>query len=653
MMKKRFSIKRNNEYSIEPEEILLDAPLYKNPFNPKAHLETHLESLISGKIFYVLFFVFLIGSAFILSKPFRLQFQNNIALLASAQKNYGRVYSIGATRGIIYDRNLEPLVANEPNFDVVVIPELLDWDLVSDGAFIEGLSQTFRLQTDWLANFFNNLNKNSTEPVPLAFNIDHEQIVKIETQLANIAGIRVEKNSRRNYVNDVVFSHILGYTGRVDTKDLQGGGFFPTDIKGKYGIELIYDNILRGSSGSRRFEVDARGSVINEVIVAEPETGSGLMLNIDAHLQRKLYETIEQSLLGNRTVDGAAAIALNPNNGEVLALVSWPGFHSNLFSRGISSKEFNALLNNRQRPLFNKVISGVYPPGSSIKPLVAAAALQENIIDPRRKIYASGRIVIPNPFNPALPSIFPDRQAFGLVDMFDAIAQSVNVYFYTIGGGYEGISGLGIDRIERYFRFFGFGSKSGIDIPSESLGLVPTPQWKAANKTSDAIWRIGDTYHVSIGQGDLLVTPLQIAQYTSGIANDGVIFKPRIAGAILNEEGEVKKIIPPEVLYEVPIDSENLSLVREAMRGTTTYGTAASFNSLPFTSAGKTGTAQFGPGNSRTHSWMTVFAPFESPEIVLVVLVEGGGDSGTSAVPINREVLRWYFTDRLNIATSQ
>lgn len=645
MVGKKIFIKRNSHHAIEPEEILLDAPLHNHPLNPKAHLESHLETLIPSFVFYALFFIFVAGALFIFSKPLLLQMNEHGALLAAAQKNYGRVYPISAPRGIIYDRNFMALVSNEPSFDVVVIPELFDSALVNDTLFIETLAQTLQLRSDWLINFFSNINKNSTEAIPLAFNVDHDQTVKVETQFAYVNGIRIEKNSQRRYELADAISHVLGYTGRVSAADLKEGEYFPADVKGKSGLEFMYDDLLRGIAGTRRFELDAKGRVIDEVIVGEPHIGGGLLLTIDEALQKKLYETMEQSLAGHRTVDGGAAIALDPRNGEVLALVSWPGFNSNLFSEGISSRDFDTLVNDARRPLFNKAISGMYPPGSSFKPLIAAAALEENVIDPHKEINALGRLVIPNPYNSSSPSIFPDRAVFGLTDMFEALAHSVNVYFYTIGGGHGAVAGLGIERIEEYAREFGFGEKTGIDLPSEAAGLIPSPAWKSANKSSDPLWRIGDTYHVSIGQGDVLATPLQIAHYIGVIANGGTVYKPHIVSAFLDEKGRVTKKASAEIVDAHVANKEHLAIVREGMRGVTTYGTAASFSSLPFSSAGKTGTAQFGPNNSRTHSWMSAFAPYENPEIVLVVLVEGGGDSGTSAVPINREVLRWYFME--------
>ena len=645
---KKINLKGQDKNLIEPEEIILDVPLYNDPRNPKAYLETRLEFLIPGFIFHILFAIFAIGGLLVFYRPAALQISGGFDFLTAAEKNFERVYPIAASRGIIYDRNFQPLVENQPNFDLVVIPELLS-DNESGNVMIIGiLSSILDLPEEWFINFLNNLERSSTEAVPLVLNLTHEQVLKIEPKLIDIAGLRIEKNSHRFYTKDRYLAHVLGYTGRVNKRELATGDYFPTDYVGKAGIELIYDDVLRGRAGLRRFNVNAVGRVKDEVIISNSKSGSNLVLTLDFNLQEKIFNQFEAVLSNsNNQIDGAVAVALNPNNGEVLALVNWPSFDNNLFSSGISFDDFDELLNDPLKPLFNRAVSGIYPPGSSIKPLIALAALEEEVIDPKKQIFASGQIVIDNPYNPSQPSVFLDWKVHGLVDMVKAIANSANVYFYTIGGGYEDVAGLGIERIKEYSELFGLGQLTGIDLPAEVSGLIPTPQWKAANNKNNPVWRIGDTYHVSIGQGDLLVTPVQLVQLVGAIATDGRIYKPHLIKALIDENLNVTKSFSPDLVSRSSIRKDNFGVVKEGMKGTTSYGTASSFASLSFTTAGKTGTAQFGPNNSRTHSWMTVFAPFEEPEIALVILVEGGGNGATSAVPIAREVLRWYFDDYL------
>ncbi|RJQ14055.1 penicillin-binding protein 2 [Candidatus Parcubacteria bacterium] len=645
MVGKKFKIKRNNAFVIEPEEILPDAPLYNDPKNPKAYLENKLESAIPDFVFYILGIIFLIVSFGLIIYSSKLQAESGSAYILAAEKNASRVYPIAAPRGIIYDRNLIPLVENKPNFDLVVIPELLPENIYENKNILDFLEISLKMERGLLINFFSNLDYNSTEPIPLAFGLSHEEILKIESQIVDLPGFRLEKGSVRYYPFGYELAHVLGYTGRVNQQELKTGKYFPTDYVGKSGVELFYDEILRGSAGLRRFNVNARGHIQKEDLISLPASGPNLVLSIDVNLQKKIYDQFKTSLGGVSSVDGAAAVAIDPQSGEILALVSWPSFDNNLFASGISVSGFKSLVSDKNKPLFHRPISGVYPPGSSIKPFIALAALEENIIDPKKTIYAGGQIVIPNPYNPSNPSVFKDWKVHGIVDMVKAIANSVDVYFYTIGGGYGDVKGLGIDRIQKYLELFDFGYLTDIDLPAEASGLVPTPVWKAANKNNAGPWNIGNTYHVSIGQGDLLVTPLQLAKAFVALVADGKLFKPTILKSLVDDKLGTVEQIEPEVIGSVSFNQSNLKVVMEGMSGTTAYGTAASFSSLPFSSAGKTGTAQFGPGNSRTHSWMNAVAPTENSSLVLTVVVEGGGDGPTSAVPLAREILRWYFDE--------
>ncbi len=364
-----------------------------------------------------------------------------------------------------------------------------------------------------------------------------------------------------------------------------------------------------------------------------PEPGKDITLTIDAAFQNKLYEIIT-AYLAAYGYEKAAAVALHPKTGEVLALLSIPSFDNNRFAEGISDKEFSNLLQNPSRPFFNRAIQGVYSPGSTIKPLLAIAALEEKYVSPETQLDASkGYIEIPNPYDPTKVSIFRDWRPHGWIDIRRAIAWSSNVFFYIVGGGYENKQGLGIKRIKEYLQNFGFGSPTGIDLVGESSGILPDPEWKEKNKPSDPYWRLGDTYLISIGQGDLLITPLQLAISHAAIANGGIILQPYI---LAGKDSSRKQL---------NISQDSLKVVQEGMRLTTAVGSARILADLPFETAGKTGTVQVTSG--KTHAVFSVYAPVDDPQIELVIIVENGGEGSSTAVPIAKEALFWYWENRL------
>ena len=330
---------------------------------------------------------------------------------------------------------------------------------------------------------------------------------------------------------------------------------------------------------------------------------------------------------------GGSALALDPRTGEILALATYPSFDNNLFARGIKGKQYEALIENKRNPMLNRPLAAAFPAGSTIKPLVAAAGLQEGVITANTKIVDRGVISVGS-FN----FYGWNRSGLGGMDVFRAMAMSSDPFFYLVGGGHPdyGIEGLGIERLSDYMFRFGLGKRTGINLPGEAEGLVPTPAWKKQKfaGTDEQNWYQGNTYHVSIGQGDLLVTPLQLTQYVAAVANGGKIYRPLIA-----------KTESPEVKGEVGVSADNLKIVREAMREVILSGTSQSMKRLPVSSAGKTGTAQFGD-LTRTHAWFSAFAPYEDPQIVVTAMVESGGGGEPSAVPIVRESLRWWAANR-------
>ncbi len=392
-------------------------------------------------------------------------------------------------------------------------------------------------------------------------------------------------------------------------------------------------------------EVDASGRPIKVLGNIEPEPGQVVQVNINQGLQQALYNSFTK----NSTKIKGAAVALNPKTGEVLALLSLPGYDDNLFAKGISQAEYQTLITDPELPLFNRSISGTYPPGSTSKIMGAVAALQEGVVKEDTVIVDRGALVVPNQYNPGQSYRFNGWKLSGLGPMTvrSAIAESSDIYFYTTAGGQPstGINGLGAEKLAEYYRKFGLGHVLGIDLQGEKSGLVPDPNWKAGYFKSDPVlakWYLGDTYHIGIGQGDMLVTPLQVAEWTAVVANNGTGYVPRLLKQVTDQAGKVVLKSEPKVLLNNIASPQTIKIVQEGMRQTVTSGTARSLNTLPVTSAGKTGTSQFdGSDPTRTHGWFTVYAPYEDPQIVITVLVEAGGEGNAVAAPIAKDALAW------------
>lgn len=331
---------------------------------------------------------------------------------------------------------------------------------------------------------------------------------------------------------------------------------------------------------------------------------------------------------------GGALVAIDPRNGEILALASAPTFDNNLFTQQKDPAALAALFQDERNPLFFRPTDGQYPSGSTMKPFVASAALSLGVITPTTTVNSTGGIRVGQWF-------FPDWQSggHGITNVRKAIAQSVNTFFYMVGGGGDGFQGLGVSRLVPFLARFGFGQASGIDLPGEAIGLLPTPEWK--EETKNERWYIGDTYHLAIGQGDVLVTPLQMAVATAAIANGGTVYQPRLVTTVEDAAGR-RSALGPQTKGELVASSQTLAVVREGMRDGVLDGSSRAMQSLPVSSAGKTGTAQFGNG-SATHAWFTAFAPYEDPTLAIAVVVESGGEGHAAALPVARDVIAAYF----------
>jgi penicillin-binding protein 2 len=374
--------------------------------------------------------------------------------------------------------------------------------------------------------------------------------------------------------------------------------------------------------------------------------GANIVLGIDRGLQQKLHDSLQSQLTKSGSPKGSA-VALDPRTGEILAAVSLPSYDNNLFSRGISSNDYTKLINDSAQPLFNKVAGGAYPSGSIIKPLVASAALEEHVVNPGTTIEDKGSIEVVNKYNKDVKYTFFgwEHTGLGQMNVYRAIAMSSDIYFYTVAGGFGNFVGLGIDKLASYYQKFGLGAKTGVDLPDESSGRVPTPEWK--QRVIKEQWYTGDTYNVSVGQGDILVSPLQMATAIGAIANGGTLYQPHFLKSVTDDQGNILRNVAPVATRKNVISPANLAVVRDAMRQTVTSGTACCLieQQVPVHVAGKTGTAETDPGgNRKPMAWFEAFAPYENPQIVVVALVENSGEGAEYAAPAVRETLQYYFT---------
>ncbi len=439
----------------------------------------------------------------------------------------------------------------------------------------------------------------------------------------------------RKYISADGFAHLLGYL-KYPSKD-KYGFYFSEIFDGKAGIEKDYNEILAGENGKRIVEVDALGKLQSENTIRNPKDGSDLILTIDAGIQAVLYKEIKN--LANRVhFSGGGGIIMDVRNGEILAMTNFPEYNSQILTDGQDNDLINKYLKDKNNPFLNRVIDGLYTPGSTVKPYMAFAALNENIIDPYKNIYSSGSISIPNPYDSSRPTVFKDWKAHGYVDMKKALAVSSDVYFYEVGGGFEDQKGLGIIKIDKYMKMFGFGESPLSSFFSGPNGVIPTPEWKKENFDGDD-WRVGNTYHTSIGQYGFQVSPIQMLRAVSALANGGKLIEPNI---LLGE----KSIYPP---IDLKLDQSYLKIVKDGMRDGVIkdYGVARGLNSADYSIAAKTGTAELGAYKEYVNSWITGFWPYENPKYAFVVIMEKGPVANTTgALSVMRQVLDYMAINK-------
>ncbi len=630
---------------IEPQEIFLDS-LSQKKEKELGRPERKFEVLLSRRILKILFFFILAIIFLFFAKTFQFQIIENKKYSALAEENKFVSSLLQASRGVIYDSAGNQLVFNNPEFDLILNKREFP---SADSEKEKILKEVSEIINQDINNLKDKITSEQNQVVLISENLDHQTLILLETKINNLPGFEIKQNSIRCYLDPETFSHLLGYTGRINPKELKKNLEFYTnyDYIGREGLEKSYEEVLRKNPGKVQTEKDARGNIISKKIASLSESGESLVLWLDSELQKKAEEALKKTLERTGAKKGVV-IALNPNSGGVLSLVSIPGFDNNLFSKGADQKALKELLadTKEEKPFLNRAISGLYSTGSTIKPLVASAALEEKIISPSKKIDCQGKIIIPNKYNPEESTVKNDWTTHGWTDIRKAIAESCNVYFYTVGGGYKDQVGLGPSRIKKYLELFGWGNKTGIDIPAEAQGSIPSPEWKKEVKGEP--WWDGDTYNLAIGQGDVLITPIQVATSFGAISNGGTLYKPTIVKQIIDSDKNIIKEISPEIIRNNFIDPQNLKIVREGMRQAVSgenspLASSVILNSLPVAAAAKTGTAET-PIANHYHNWVTVFAPYNNPQIVLTVMVEDIDGLQAAALPTANEILNWYFS---------
>ncbi len=555
-----------------------------------------------------------------------------------SENNAVRFRKIQPLRGLIMDRNGDVIVDNRPSFDVLYMPTKgVDHDLLIQKMKNVYKTRSFEFSSD--QPFPKTLK--SYLPVRLEKNVSMDKVALVETNALDLPGVYVDVTPVRLYLDGEIIAPIIGYTGEISKEELEKAEeeYSPGDIIGKYGIEKVLDSYIRGEHGNELVEVNVYGKVIKNLGRIDPVSGANVVMTVDARLQRTAWEAFEGR--------AGAAVAMDPRNGSILAMVSSPSFDPNLFNSGIARDEWDKLQKNPLNPLSNRAISGQYPPGSTYKMIVAAAALEEGIITPETRIHCNGSFELGNRRYRCWK-----KEGHGSVNLHQALVGSCDVYFYTVG------KMLGVDKIAHYAKMFGLGDATGIELSHERRGLVPTRDWKLARMKEP--WQLGETISISIGQGFNLTTPIQLVQAYSALANGGTLWRPRLVERIELSDRSVVKQYASEKKGKLKLSPQTMAILSKALWGVVNEpgGTGAQAKRPNADVCGKTGTSQVIalPQSDaarrmkkiaaihRDHALFVCYAPMKNPEIAIAVVVENaGGGGGAIAAPIARKILNAYF----------
>ena len=588
-------------------------------------------------------YVILVSISFLLMlvRIWYLQILKGEDFMGKSEQNRIRKVTLPDHRGTIKDRRGETVVSIRPSFSLYVTPE----DAKNISESLNSLSKNIEINQKKIKMDISQ--SRSFKDVLMKRDISRTEIAYFEENKMMFPGIHIKIEPLRSYINKEFAAHIIGYLGEVSKEELKNpkyNKYEQGEMIGRNGLEKIYESSLKGKRGYKEVEVDVAGRELKILRKFSPQIGNSLVLTLDSRVQKKLEELMEE-ISENNPVEGSVVV-MKVATGEIIAMVSKPSYDPNLFAAGISRKKWNRLLNDKKNPLQNRSIDGQYPPASTYKLVTAYAALSENVIKPEDTIFCPGHFRLGKRDYRCWK-----KRGHGAMNLHDALVQSCDVYFYTLGHR------LGIDNLAKYAKKLGFGSHTGIGLSGEKSGLIPSTAWK--KKVKNEVWYPGETISASIGQGYNLITPLQNASMISAIANGGFLPAPYLVKKIEDSEGKLIKEFSPKILKNIAMDPEILKHLKEGLRGVVyeAHGTGHRARLKNIVVSGKTGTAQVVsmkdsedidpeekiPYSFRDHAWFIAFAPYENPDIAVSIIIEHGGHGGDTAAPIARKIMENYF----------
>lgn len=597
------------------------------------------DKIISHKSLTVVMTISAILFVGLLLQLAQLQIVQGERLRGIAEGNRVRKHITYASRGHILDRNGNVLAENTASFQLSATPYLLSESSAERKDMYRQVADVVDGESPQsIARSIQEKGLDHPQPVLLRERIPRRAALRLEYILPKLRGFSLDSVPRREYTAKAGLAHIIGYVGRVSKEDLEhNSDILPTDFIGKAGIESQYDEKLRGQNGVIETEVDAQGRPIRTLRERPTQPGKDVRLTLDYGLQKRFAGAIRQQMQ-EAGVDKGSGVIMDPQTGEVLAMVSFPSYDNNVFSRGVDQKTYERLTNNPDQPMLNRAVAAGYPSGSVIKPIVLLGALDTNTVTEDTIIHDTGALTVASQYDPSVTFTYEgwDPSGLGPMDARRAIAMSSNIYFYTVAGGDNNFDGMGVSNLTKYMKMFGLGKETGIDLSSETAGRIPTPEWK--QEQFDQAWFTGDTYNLAIGQGDLLVSPLQMTQAHAAIANGGELMRPHLSSDV-----------QPKVMARPDISDHDYQVTREGMRMVTSgRGTTspATFASVGVPVAGKSGTAETNPDVRDSHAWYSAFAPYDDPQLQGTVILEGGEGGSQYAAPALAEAYAWYFEHR-------
>jgi penicillin-binding protein 2 len=574
-----------------------------------------------------------------------------------ARGNFVRLVPVTAPRGRILDRNGQPLVDNSPTVAITVDRQKVE----NEEELLFRLAELLDAPVDELTDRYNDPDFLPFQPVPVYVGAPEPVAIYLEEHSEEFPGVDSEQIGVRRYVNGGIASHLLGYLGEISPEELEDPSFSdhrPGELVGRGGVEQFYEQYLRGESGWVKQEVDASGEVQGSIGYEPPEPGDDLVLAVDAQIQALAEDTLNEAvtqargiatLTGYLKATAGAVVVMDPNDGRVLALASHPSYDPRLFLDGLTDREFDALKRpSANFPLSNRAIAGLYPPGSTFKPFVAAAALRAGYARPEGFYPCPAEYVVPGDTSGTVFHNWKESDS-GVISFAESLIQSCDTVYYNFGLKFWQEREARGEFFQEQIRRWGFGEITGIDIPGEEEGRVPDARWKEEVHAQypelfpESIWLPGDSINMSIGQGDLLVTPLQLASAYAALANGGTLYRPQIALRVQRPDGSVIRRFEGQKLGRVPGTRQSLAVIRDALRGVVSSpsGTATgAFVGFPLSThpvSGKTGTSEV--AGKQPHSWFAAFAPADDPQFVVVAMVEEGGHGSQVAAPIVRRIL--------------